>query len=596
MQIFKLLLLSALLVFSFSGCQGNNSDTPDSGISGVPEAPSTPANGQSSPATVILPSSATTLTTNSQVVQIDVRVFDSANNPYPTGLVKRINPNDVLTGRDIGTFDKESAELIDGVATFIYTGPSDLKKDTSNIVFEFYHDSNSSTKKTYTISIAPEKNQIILTNYSLKTSTPDGASMNLKSSETISYTIFDAKGDQLADENIKSMVVTSLNPSLATLSDSFGNKGDTLTLLNKNNMTVNLNSNTKSGIVPIKVMSNFTDVNGDDQNITEIFSMLILSGPPTAMSLSYTGTENVKEKAKFLEKWVLTVTDKYMNVVNTNPSVSMGMIAGYAQSAATPSNAPNYLYYQPGATTGATLSASKNTLTAQSGVFSNVDDQNDVLVTFGTGYKYDASGKWDIKYKSPTVLDLVDEYASEDRTEMGFAVGNNQREDACDIGTKWVANVYSDSNSSVIDITGSMIIDIEYDYYLTGKSTMLWVNLVGKQNSINQTIRLGEARKITLRGLGIDDDKYAYGPGYVGTVRFNLSISDTTEFYKNANFGYSIENSGEATVSTADTSMTHGVTSCINSGVAFIDVHIDNSSSIIGGEVSIKKVLPATEF
>jgi len=590
MYILRYFSLSFLLIFSFllGGCQGNNSDvvvgsTPSSGTDGT----------ESAQITIVLPETTTNLTTNSQVITINVRVFDSLNNAYNEGTIKKINPSDVLTGRDIGSFDTNEATIVDGVATFVYTGPADLTQNTSSIVFAFYHSSDSTNTNTYTVSITPEENQIILTNYSLKTSMGVGASMNLESTEAVSYTVSDLNGVQLEDENIKSIVATSLNPNIATLSDSFGNKGEKLTLLKKNNMSVNINSTTKSGIVPIKVEANFIDVNGDEQNLTETFSILVLSGPPSAISLSYASTENIAERAKFLEKWVLTVTDKYNNKVNTKPSVSMGMITGFAKSSTATDNAKGYLFYEPDTIESGSMDAVSDTFTAGVSAFDNVDEKNDVLAVYGTGYKYDASGKWDFTKGSGNTLNLLDNYTSEDRTGMGFAVGNNQREDTCRIGSKWVANVYSDTNTSIVDESGSMIINVEYDYYLVGKSTMLWVNLVGMQNSTGEEIRLGEARKMTLRGLGLDDISLSFTS--IGTYRYSIGISGIPVFLRNANFGVGdIVISGEGVAVSFATSTS--TTACDeNSGVSYIDIIVTNAGTE-GGTVTLTGLLPSDEF
>lgn len=600
MNVFKFIMLgvSVALFFLLTGCQGNNGDALNSSTIN-PIIPSTTVENTSPTSipktTVILPVSSTVLSTNSQVVNIDVRVFDSANNPYSSGKVVKINPSDVLSGRDIGTFDKQSSDLVNGVASFVYTAPVNLELDTSNLSFGFYHDSNSSDIKVYTISIVPKANQTVVTNYVLKSSSAPGVTMNLDSSEIISYTVYDTSGKQLLDSSMQSVTITSLNPSLAFLSDNFGNKGSVLTIKDKNSITINVNSNTKSGLVPVKVEAKFRDVNGVDRTLTEIFGVLVLSGPPSAISLSYASTEQVKERAKFIERWVVTVTDKYSNLVNSNPSVAMGMIAGYTQSSAATSNAGNYLHFIPSSSAGS-ISALNNTFTAQTDVFSNVDFQNDVLVVYGTGYKYDASGKWDITQNSSRVLNLVDDYNSTDRTKMGFAVGNNQREDTCDIGAKWVANVYSDSNTSIIGNDGTMVIDVEYDYYLTGKSTMLWINLVGMQNSTGKQIRIGEARKINLRGQGLDGEKYAYAQGFQGLVRLNVSVKNTVEWYYNANFAYQVVVTGNGTAwSIIGTSMDNGITSCINSGVGYVDVFI-SSPAPNPGTVELKKLLTKAEF
>jgi hypothetical protein len=598
MNLGKLFLSGILLslMFLLSGCQGNNSDglEIDSNITVI--VPDIDTNASSVALTVVLPVSSTVLTTNNQVVSIDVRVFDSANNPYSTGVITKVNPDDVLVGRDIGSFDRITSTLTNGVATFAYTAPDSLDANNSNISFGFYHDSNSSNLKLYTMSIVPEVNQTILTNYSLKNSNPSDVNMDLQSSKTFSYTVFDGSNSAVPDSNMTKITVTSLNPSLVSLQDSFGNAGSSLSVNNKNSFTVNLVSNTSSGLVPIKVDATFSDANGDEQNITEIFNSVVFSGPASAISLSYASTEQDAQNAKFIEKWIITVTDKYSNLVNNAPAVSMGMIAGYTKSSAATANVANYLHFVPNVAESGTIDATNDNFTAGSTAFSNVDQTNDILVTYGTGYKYNASGKWDISTNSAAVLDLIDDYNSTNTSGLGFAVGNNQREDTCDIGGKWIANVYPEDNNYTIGSLGTLEINVAYDYYLVGKSTMLWVNLVGIQNSTNETIRIGEARKVNLRGQGLTSTSINYNKGFTGVVRLDISIENTVEWYYNSNFEYDAEVTGDDTNwSVLGTSMDNNITSCLHNGVGYVDINI-TSSPTNGGVISLTNVLPSSEF
>ncbi len=219
MHLFKLFSTTALLLFlfAFSGCQGNNSDVSSSG--NLPNNPDT----NSTAITVVLPTSSAILRTNKQVVTIKVRAFDSAYNPYSSGTITKVNPSSVLNGRDIGTFDKISAPLVNGVASFTYTAPNNLKADTRPLSFGFYHDSDSANIKTFTMSIIPDTHQVVLTSYELKTSTPDDVNMNLNSTKTFSYTVYKKNGTAIQNSQIKSLTVASLNPALATLADNMGN-------------------------------------------------------------------------------------------------------------------------------------------------------------------------------------------------------------------------------------------------------------------------------------------------------------------------------------------------------------------------------------
>ncbi|MFA6192697.1 MAG: hypothetical protein WC665_10140 [Sulfurimonas sp.] len=589
------------VLLAIGGCQSNNSDAP---LSSTGDATTVIPDINSSDIrkSVVLPISTAALTLNGEAVQISVRVFDSTNIPSSEGNVKIAYPDDAITGRDIGSFDKLSSTVINGVASFTYTAPSKLDLNTSDIKFGFYHDSDVANIKTYTFTISPESNQTVSNSYELYSSLDNGSvSMNLNANKSISFHLNNDSNQSLPDKDISSISIVSLNPNIATLEDvTTGTVGNNITIINKNSITINARSNTLSGVVPLHVTTEFRDSNGVMKSIDKVFNIVILSGPPSAMSLSYASTEQVAQRAKYIEKWVLTVTDRYNNLVNTNPVVSMGMMAGYAQSSAATGNVANNLFFLPSAGNGMLSSVTNNFSTAAS-AFGNMSQGNEYLVTFGNGYTYNASGKWDIFFNNSSDLGLVDTYSGVDTSGLGFAVGNNYRQDACEEGAEWVGNVYpAEQNNYIINSTGSMVINVEYDYYLTAKDVMLWVNLTGAQHSEASTVRIGEAKKITLRGQGLTSETYAFSSGFSGVVRLHVTLNGTTEFLRNANFGYSVVVSSDgASWTVSDDSMAHGITYCYGTnnqnGVSFVDINF-TSPTPLGGTVGLVNVLPATEF
>lgn len=278
----------------------------------------------------------------------------------------------------------------------------------------------------------------------------------------------------------------------------------------------------------------------------------------------------------------------------------MGMMAGYAQSSAPTGNIANNLFFLPSVGNG-TLSSVNNNFVTVASAFGNMSQGNEYLVTFGNGYTYNASGKWDIATINSTALGLTDEYKGENTSGLGFAVGSNYRQDACAEGVEWVGNVYpAEQNSYTVNSTGSMVINVEYDYYLTAKDVMLWVNLTGIQQSDKSMVRIGEAKKITLRGSGLTSETYAFSAGFSGVVRLHVTLNGTTELLRNANFGYSVVvTSDGAKWSVSDDSMAHGITYCYGAnnqnGVSYVDINF-SSPTPLSGTVGLVNVLSATEF
>lgn len=580
MNILKSILLCLTLLFVFTGCGG-----------GGGSGDGTSSDENLTKLTVVLPSTTNEITTNNETIDIQVKVIGEENTLYQTGDVYVVYPDSITSGRDIGSFPSSNVAVNNGVATFTYTGPSNITEDTSDIEFSFYHEDNPTVVAKYVATINPA--QAAFTSYNLTSSDDGNTSISIESQKISYFNVNNDAGEAIEDSSMVSMTVTSLNPNIGTLEDSDGNTGDSLVITNQNTVAINVKSNTKSGIIPLKVSAVFFDTNNNTQRLSKTFNVIVLSGPPSAISLSYASSENVPDDAKFIEKWVVTVTDKYNNLVNTNPAISMGMITGYVQdSSNTATNAPNYLYFE----SGASMYASSNKLVTVNDVFENIDQLNETLVTFGDGFTYDASGKWDIASNTADTIYLSDDYDGEDVTEMGFAVGYNHRQDTCEAGVEWVANVYPANGGYTLDDTGKMVINVEYDYYLVGKSTVLSVNLVG-QSGTGKSVRIGEGRKITLRGNGLESESVTFAQGDSGIKRIPIKITDTVEYYKNGKFGgYNvIASPTDLNWTISSTSMDNGVTSCANGGVAYVEVMINQPASA-PGSLSLENVLPAAEF
>jgi hypothetical protein len=171
----------------------------------------------------------------------------------------------------------------------------------------------------------------------------------------------------------------------------------------------------------------------------------------------------------------------------------------------------------------------------------------------------------------------------------------------CADGVEWVGNVYPESGNYIIDDTGSMRLNVEYDYYMVGKAVMLWVNLVGQQNSNNTTVRIGESKKVTLRGQGLVGDTYSFSAGFEGVVRLYVNIKNTVEFLKNGYFGYvvTVQSDDANWTNLGSSTENNGITYCYGddnqSGAVYVDVNF-TSETENEGTVSLTNVLVGSEF
>jgi len=246
-----------------------------------------------------------------------------------------------------------------------------------------------------------------------------------------------------------------------------------LSYTNQNNLTVTLKSFTKSGVVPIKVETSFIDVNGKVRTLEKVYNKIILSGPPTAISISYAGTDIDEANAKFIEKMVITITDKYFNLVNTQPVLSASIIAGYTND-----TVGNRLYHTSSDTSTATIDPTTDTITISGGVdISNVNPYTDIIATFGKGYTFQASGNWNIdSVNGSNTINLGDDFnVSSSVSNLGYAIGHNYRQDTCRDSAEWIGTVSVVNENKKFDINGMARVNIYYDYYLTGKDVVFAV-------------------------------------------------------------------------------------------------------------------------
>jgi len=462
------------------------------------------------------------LISNSQQQIIAVNVYAGGTNaPYSEGMVHVSLPAKIVDGTEVGSFESYSVPIVNGVATFNYTGPHDLKAlidagDTSS-TFEFYHEEDSNTREALTISYNPTSDYIP-SNYTLHvTSSDDKFTMGLPDKEkTFSIVLKDDKEENVDKSQIDSIKVISKNLFIGKVILD-GSEVSGLETKNQNPFTFNIKTNTKSGLVPMDIVVKFTDQNGVQREITRIINIIVSSGPPTAMSISYLSVEHDEERAKFIENFIVTATDTYGNKVNTSPNVATGSIITYAVDGSSSNDDETdsrnkRLYFARGdddylgTITPIGGNKANFNLSPIDNIdrFKYVDPFNDKLVLFGPDYIYESLGKWDFDILNNYQLELKDDYSGSKRENLYYAIGNNKRIDPCESdGREYVGFATVDSNGSTLDNEGSARISLKYDYHLTGKDVIIWVNLTGYQSDTGQNTRIGESRKHTLRGMGL---------------------------------------------------------------------------------------------
>ncbi|MBD3796953.1 MAG: hypothetical protein IE887_04300 [Campylobacterales bacterium] len=592
------ILLTALLLMLVAGCGGDNSLTND-GTKGAQTNNAVEVNGTKTLA--FSGGSTQTLTTNGETISIEVLGFDTDSKPLLSGTVKVAYPSKATTGVDVGSFAAYAVDISNGKAVFQYTAPKDLQArvdagDTST-TFGFYLESDSTVSTSFTVTYSPTVNQIIVKSYKLTQNLSTGSvySMPLESTINTSFTVKDDSGIALDDADISLMTIRLLNPVLADIQDNTGTVADTLSFTS-NGDTISLISYKKSGIVPIEVNATFSDVNGKEQNLSEIFNMTILSGPPTAMSVSYKGSRLDSNISKFVDTMVVSITDKYFNPVNTQPAVTAYLVAGYTRE--NTSDITTRLFIEPSDAKAGTMDPVNNSMTTTANL-TNIDLANDFLLTFANGYTYNISGKWDISSVVGNEIFLEDTVESAASvSNVGFALGHNYRQDTCrsSVGEQIGNVIMGDSKFST---NGSVEVEIYYDFYLAGKDVTLGVDTVGYTAGSATTSKFGEAVKHTLRSTGISPTNSCSIPSgatnYPCTIE--VQLDGTVEYLRNAHVvGYLNPTTTDGVTATYVSSLNDDINDCTASnGRAYVTYSVDNTSGQ-AGSVSLTDLVIAHEF
>ena len=545
------------------------------------------------------------ITTNSKSIEIPIKVFNEQS-PYAKGSVKVELPSKVLSGADVGLFDAYEVPVnSQGIATFNYTGPSNLqallKSNDLSSTFRFYHTANSKDKEELKVMYEVKEDTYVPVDYSLGITTQDDDfSMGIPNKQrTFTVNLLNSDGNIIENKDVKfTKIEVSIENALVAqlLDEKTTERTNSLVLENINSSTFILNSKKLSGIEPIRVTVEFIDINKKVKKLSTIVNVRVMSGPASAISISYVGTNLDASRAKYEEQIAVSVTDEYGNKVNTRPYISLGALVGYAVDGSSSTGKESYetkrLYYgkndiESGAANG-TLDPLDDDISnttnfednsdARSEVFKYVNAEgknSDKLVVFGQGKNYEAMGKWDFSKTDNKTLKLADDYFGKIRDGLSYAIGRNYYQDQCyDDGREWIGS--TDSETYQLDEEGTVVVSYKYDYHLTGKDALIWVNLSGYQSDTEKNTRIGEVSKHTLRGRGLESIPtagYSIPKGTTRTAYFDIHHKEAPEWYKNGHFGYAI-NSSCASYSIIDTSNTYDARRCYNSGVAYVSYSV----------------------
>jgi len=330
--------------------------------------------------------------------------------------------------------------------------------------------------------------------------------LNLEEKKSFKVGLFNKDTNQaILEKKIANITISSGQSNLIKLFDGDKQSVPSAELIyeKKNVIDVYAQTNKHSGLADIRVSIDYLNNEGEKKNISKTYAVTILSGPPTAFSINDAGTSYNFETKWFENKFLISASDKYNNLVNISPTIYISAMTDFTRD----SNGTEILYGKFGEYKGS-LIANEESQTAQfevnASLFSKIDENRDYLIIFGDVKTYEALGKWDIDQYSDnnTTLNLVESYGGKSHEGLGFAVGHNYMNELCSSDFReWELKIDSTDGNYKLDEEGKAYVTLKFPPYLYGKRVALSSNFLGKTPETGKTLKSGEVYFKTLNNV-----------------------------------------------------------------------------------------------
>ena len=326
--------------------------------------------------------------------------------------------------------------------------------------------------------------------------------LNSKKRYKLSFVNLDSN-KSVKEERVHSIKIRSSDPSKVKFIDpnNYINDGgathNSLTFKEKNNIDLYIQTYNKSGVVNFDVSVNYTNNRGEIYDLNTTTSLTVLSGEPSAFSINSAGVEYKEDTKWFEQKFLISASDKYNNVVNIKSKISISAMADFARD----SSGNRVLYGKFGSIKGhivADKESSSASFKVNREIFDNIDTTRDFLFLFGSVDTNEALGKWDIDPYNYTkrTLGLFDSYHGDSHDNLGFAIGHNYYSEICSSESKeWELKIDSTDGIYQLDEEGKTYVTLKFPAYMIGKKIALGVNFSSKSK------RSGEVHFETLRSF-----------------------------------------------------------------------------------------------
>jgi hypothetical protein len=354
------------------------------------------------------------------------------------------------------------------------------------------------------------------------------------------------------EDRVHSITIKSSDPSKVKFIDPnnyVNDNGEThseLTFKEKNGIDLYIQTYNKSGVVNFDVSVKYTNNRGEVYDLNTSTSLTISSGEPMAFSINSVGVKYNQETKWFEQKFLISASDKYNNIVNIKSKIIVSAMADYTKD-----GSGNRVLYGNFSNTKAKIVADKEahsaSLKVSSNLFTKLDIDRDFLLLFGQVSAGEALGKWDIdKYNTgKSTLTLTDSYYGDTHSSLGFAVGHNYYSEICSSESKeWELEIDSTDGIYQLDDRGKTYVTLKFPAYMIGKKIAIAVNFSGKYR------RSGEVHFETLHSFEgvkspktISIDKNSTMPPF--SVPFEIDTGSADRFWvKNAKVvcNYTLDN------------------------------------------------------
>jgi len=190
-----------------------------------------------------------------------------------------------------------------------------IAKNLSATQWSFSYEKSAASKKSLTINFLKDVKQVVPTNYTIALSASGTTKkmQSIESQQTYNVKIVDTQGNKLSSDHNATLKVELLN-KIANIIEI--NQTPKYTLqATASSVSFVLQSYKKSGTIPLKVTATYYDTNTKSmQTLTQIYTIVIFSGPATAMSINLIDTQVSQDYAGFKSRFEIKLNDKYGNV------------------------------------------------------------------------------------------------------------------------------------------------------------------------------------------------------------------------------------------------------------------------------------------